>query len=43
MGADTEQQKQTYDDAVSRHPDSILSLQHEVYGELPFSGLWRVD
>jgi len=39
MGADSEQQKQMYDDAVSRHPDSVLSLQHEVYGELPLSAL----
>lgn len=35
MGADSERQKQIYDDAVNLHPGSILSLQHEVYGELP--------
>ena len=33
LGTDPSQQKQTYDEAVGRHPNSFLSLQHEVYGK----------
>jgi len=33
LGTDPSQQKQTYTEAVGRRPDSILSLQHEVYGK----------
>jgi len=28
-----EQQKKVYDDAVAGHPNTLLSLQHEVYGQ----------
>lgn len=31
LGASVEKQKQLYDEVVSRHPDTILSLQHEIY------------
>lgn len=33
LGMDPSQQKQTYTEVVGRRPDSILSLQHEVYGK----------
>lgn len=35
-GASVASQKSEYDDAVDRHPSTILSLQHEVYGALHF-------
>jgi len=31
-GASVAEQKSRYDDAVSNHPSTILSLQHEVKG-----------
>ena len=33
LGTDPVQQKGVYDDVIRRHPESILSLQHEVYGK----------
>ena len=35
LGVPVDEQKRRYDDIVNQHPSSILSLEHEVYGEVP--------
>ncbi|PPQ91640.1 hypothetical protein CVT25_013195 [Psilocybe cyanescens] len=38
-GSTVNQQKQAYDELVSKHPNTILSLEHEVYGSPLFYAL----